>query len=202
MACFLGQESGEILDHGGIEALDGDIARIRPADVTPDDGIRIKSSCSNQGRPLETAFMPTRMRVAGPKRRLTDVLPGYMSLLVPARFRALLEELEPVLHQFFPIILEWSDGSPAGDRFWFNVCNRIDGVSPEGTTFEFRNIWFLDGSPDKTLVFSRQRIGARHAWAEKLISGFNRPFISDVFAERLQEAGLSGMKLQRFDEVE
>ena len=44
MACFLGQDSGEILDYGGIEALDGDISRIRPAEMRPDDGIRIEKA--------------------------------------------------------------------------------------------------------------------------------------------------------------
>jgi hypothetical protein len=98
MVWFLGQDSGEMYDYGGIDALDGDWQKVQPLDLSDDDGIRIKATCSNQGRPLDTAFIPTRMRVDGPKRKLVDTLPTYSALLVAEQFRDAVEALEPGVH--------------------------------------------------------------------------------------------------------
>ncbi|MCA1869588.1 hypothetical protein HW571_28670 [Agrobacterium genomosp. 3] len=80
MVWFLGQDSSEMYDYGGIDALDGDWQKVQPLNVGR-DGIRTKATCSNQGCALNSTFMPTRMRVNGPKRKLVDTLPTYSALL-------------------------------------------------------------------------------------------------------------------------
>lgn len=190
MVWFLGQDSGEMYDYGGIDALDGDWRKVQPIDASRDDGIPIVPTCSNQGRPLDTAFMPTRIRVNGPKRDLVDVLPGYSSLLVDQRFKDAVEALEPGVHQFFPIALEWKDGSPAGSRYWFNPCSRIDSIDREQSTKRFRNKWKQAGPGE--FVFNRDQIGDRHVWIDKFVSG-NRPFLTDTLKARLDESGTTGL---------
>lgn len=193
MVWFLGQDSGEMYDYGGIDALDGDWQRVQPLDLSHDDGIRIKATCSNQGRPLDAAFMPTRMRVNGPKRKLVDTLPTYGALLVDQRFKDAVEALEPGVHQFFPIALEWKDGTPTGSRYWFNPCNRLDAIDRERSTKPFRNKVMQSGPGE--IVFNRSRIGGCHVWKDKFVSG-NRPFLTDTLKARLDESGTTGLSFE------
>jgi hypothetical protein len=59
---------------------------------------------------------------------------------VSARFRALIEENEPGVHQLEPIRFIAKDGAPLADRWFWQVCNRIDSVHRERTN------WVLDRS--------------------------------------------------------
>lgn len=55
MVWFLGQDSSEMYDYGGIDALDGDWQKVQPLNVGR-DGIRTKATCSNQGCALNSTF--------------------------------------------------------------------------------------------------------------------------------------------------
>ena len=196
MVYFVYADDGYMFDWG-FHWLDGDLDKMKPADMSPDDGIRIKPGFYTQGRALEPDHVPTKARVGGRKRKLADVLPGSGSLVVDDKFRTILEELEPGVHQFFPLDLVWKDGSSAGRRHWFNPCNRIDGPDREKSTWVFDVIWLpknphLPEGEKPELVFSRAKIGDRHAWVEKRISG-RVIMISDAFKHRLDEAGVTGI---------
>ena len=145
--------------------------------------------------------MPTRAKIDGPKRKLTD-LRSEFALLVDAKFRAEVETLEPGVHQFFPIELVWKDGSHAADRFWFVPCNRLDSVDRAKTTIIFRSFWYFDNDPSKKLVFSRAQIGDHHAWIDKFIIPSGGVWISNLLKQRLESAGVTGMCLAPCDEVD
>src|SRR5262245_38509079 len=124
MIHYLSCDEGEEFSYG-MKALDGDLKLIKPVDMTQDGGIEIQPMGGKFGRPLETAHLPTRIRIEGPRRALTDLRDGY-GIFVDAKFKAEVEKLDPGVHQFFPVAFVWEDGSPAAERFWFNPCHRLD----------------------------------------------------------------------------
>jgi hypothetical protein len=131
---------------------------------------------------------------------ITDIYSGY-GLFVDDKFKGVVEKREPNLHQFFPVEFVWKNGSHAAHRYWFVPCTRLDTVDRQKTTFEFRNLWFLDGSKDKDLVFNRSQIGAHHVWIDKFIVMPN-PAISEVLKAELDAAGVTGAHYQHFPETD
>lgn len=199
MVYFLSHKNDETYSYG-MKALDGDIKKIKPIDLTQDGGIEILPIRGKFGRPLEAAHIPTKIQIDGPKRELADLREG-LALFVDVKFKDVVETFEPGVHQFFPVEFVWKDGSHAADRFWFVPCNRLDSVDREQTTFEFRNIWYLDGDPNKRLVFNRSQIGKRHVWMDKFISGSSGVWISSELKVALEAAGVTGMSLLSYDEA-
>ncbi|WP_432283704.1 hypothetical protein SLT36_17610 [Aminobacter sp. BA135] len=198
MVYFLSHKNDELYAYTS-QALDGDVNKIRPVDPTRDVGVRIRPNYVYCGRPIEATYLPTTIELSGPKRQIPDLYNAY-ALLVSAKVKHVIERFEPDAHQFFPIELVWEDGNHAAERFWFVPCNRLDTVDRAKTTFEFRNVWFLDGSK-KELVFNRSQIGAHHVWIDKFIV-MPTPAISEVLKASLEAAGVTGAHYQPFPETD
>jgi hypothetical protein len=111
-------------------------------------------------------------------------------------FKDILDELEPDVHQFFPIEVIQA-GEKITDYYWLNVCNRLDTYHPELTYPRNERGFFKykEGEP-ASVVFSTEAIGDHHAWIDKFAGGGNGIFVSDAFAERLQKADLTGMSMR------
>lgn len=199
MVYFLSHKSDEVYSYG-MKALDGDVDKIQPTDLSRDAGVRIRANYVYTGRPFEKDYIPTRLELEGPKRKITDIYSGY-GLFVDEKFRVAVEEFEPGVHQFFPVEFVWKDGSHAGNRYWFVPCSRLDTVDRQKTTFEFRNVWFLDGSQDKQLIFSRSQIGDHHVWIDKFVV-MPSPLISEALKAKLDAIGLTGAHYQHFPETD
>jgi hypothetical protein len=197
MIYYLSCDEGEVYSYG-MRALDGDLKKIKPVDMTQDGGIEILAICGKYGRALEGTHVPTRIQLEGPKRELTDLRDGF-GTFVDQKFKTEVEKLEPGVHQFFPVEFVWEDGSHAADRLWFVPCNRLDSVDRNQTTFEFRGVWYLDGDQTKKLVFNRSQIGNRHAWMDKFISGQSGIWISEALKRGLEAAGVTGMSLRSYE---
>ncbi|SDA87642.1 hypothetical protein SAMN03159448_03998 [Sinorhizobium sp. NFACC03] len=198
MVYFLSHKNEETYSYT-YRALDGDVSKIQAVDLTRDEGVRIRPGYSYYGRPFESEYIPTKIELDGPKRPIPDVYSAF-GLLVSEKFKGIVEKFEPNAHQFFPIELVWKDGGHAADRFWFVPCARLDTVDREKTTFEFRNVWFLDGSKDKDLVFNRSQIGDHHVWIDKFIV-MPSPAISEGLKAELDAAGVTGAHYQHFPET-
>lgn len=198
MVYFLSHDNDEVYSYT-YRALDGDVSKIQAVDLTRDVGVRIRPGYSYYGRPFESENIPSKIELDGPKRTIPDIYSAY-GLLVSEKFKSVVEKFEPNVHQFFPIELVWKDGSHAADRFWFVPCTRLDTVDRQKTTFEFRNIWFLDGSKDKDLVFNRSQIGDHHVWIDKFIV-MPTPAISETLKLELDAVGLTGAHYQQFPET-
>ncbi|MEI2296690.1 imm11 family protein [Ensifer sp. MJa1] len=199
MVYFLSHKNEEIYSYS-MTALDGDVDKIRPVDLTRDVGVRVRAGYAYAGRPYEKEHVPTCIELEGPKRTITDIYSGY-GLFVDEKFRLAVEKLEPNVHQFFPIDLVWKDGSHAAHRYWFVPCNRLDSVDRAKTTFEFRGLWDIFGGPDKLLVFSRSQIGSHHAWIDKYIHA-PMPLISEALKAELEAAGVTGAHYNHFPETD
>lgn len=182
----------------GYKALDGDIEKVEIVDPTPDGGGLITRRGLKSGRPMKPDHMPTRLGRGGPGLDifpLLDVDSFTSCLLVNQTFKDILEELEPGVHQFFPMEIFIKD-EKVGDRYWLNICNRLDSYHPT-LTYPRNARGFLlrvkEGEP-RSVVFSAEAIGDHHAWHEKFGMG---TYISDIFAGRLKDASLTGLTFSK-----
>ncbi|WP_232820846.1 DUF1629 domain-containing protein [Thalassobius sp. I31.1] len=190
-----------------ISALDGNADKIGLVDATPDDGTRIISSAYWVGRPIKSDGIPTKLeRKPWDLKRipLLDV-ETYLSgtLLVPQSFKDLMEELEPDVHQFWPMDI-YVKGECVARKYWFIACNRLRTLHPTACWPPLNERGFWDPTPDMNerqndrRVFSTEAIGSHHAWVDK---AENLCLFSDVFAERLMGLGLTGLCFRKADEA-
>ncbi|WP_425462422.1 imm11 family protein [Maritalea mobilis] len=143
------------------------------------------------------------MEFGGPKRDLTDVnIAG--AYLVDEKFKDVVDELEPDTHQFFPVELFWSDGSSAGQRYWFFPCNRLDTVDEERTTKKRRGkLWHpgRDFENDGQFVFNRSQINGHHIWIDRFMVGIIGILMSNQMHDALLAEGVTGMGFNKFEET-
>ena len=205
--------------------LDGDYPKIRALDLTPDDGGPIESIVG--GRPVNTEFFPTKVRWGGGKRKIPDFTYSYY-IAVSERAKAIIEEFEPGIHQFIPVDYVNGKGEFIEKRYFLQVCNRIDSVDDEHTTYvkdvrinQLGNqytTWLSADSlirwgrsdvipshitPETPLkyVFNSAKIGKCHLWRDKYILGCAMPWMSDALGEAMIAAKLTGVKPQHQETV-
>ncbi|MCP4183428.1 MAG: hypothetical protein GY761_08930 [Hyphomicrobiales bacterium] len=179
--------------------LDGDLYKVGPVDLTQDDGLEINPFSTYAGRAVDPTHLPTKVKVKGPKRNITDVYMGG-GYLVDGKFKDVVEQLEPDVHQFFPVELFWSNDTSAGQRYWFFPCNRLDTVDRDKTTKLFRNLWYPRGGGE--FVFSRNLIGKHHIWIDKFMVSTIGILMSNEMHDALVAAGITGMGFESFEETD
>ena len=202
-----------------IRNLDGDPLKVEIADTTPDDGLypTIGSTYSaTSGRPIKTEFVPTKIEWQD-SQPVPDVDQPFGMLSVPDKFKDIVEQIEPGVHQFLPVEFVDVDGSHLASRWFFIVCKRIDSVDREHSSMILtdKGLWRsakqllrrnpeqippdFDVSAEPKLVFNLSQIGGAHAWCDKfLLHGW---LISDQLAEALMRAELSGISLSKTESV-
>lgn len=126
--------------------------------------------------------------------------PKGAAYISPA-FKALVEQFEPDVHQFFEMSVVWRK-KDVGTVFYFVVANRIDAldhaacVPPIGPN---DRVFMPTYGPDDKRVFNMSQIGGAHIWSEKREIGL---FMSDAFRDAIFEQGLTGVKESvRYDET-
>jgi hypothetical protein len=169
--------------------------------------------------PEMTPAVPTRIIV---KPRSDAPLPDFgmigpaarlNSALVSDRFVALVERLEPNMHQFLPI-KECVDGK--GRRlgrsfFLMNVLTRLEAIDIERSDVE----WITTRFPDRTemttlvakpvmnltLVLRRNVTNGYHLWrgGKRGLLGYH--FISNELHDLIKQAGLSPLRLTKCEEA-
>jgi len=185
--------------NSSFEELDGNTNKLQLVDPTQDDGQRIIDGNPSVGRPLLPINIPTKLSREPWNLRLLPLLDMERywggNLLVPAAFKDLLEEMEPEVHQFWPMDI-YVKGELVDRKYWFIACNRITAQSREHCypPLDARGFW--DPSPigqreNDRLVFDSAVIGDRHAWVD---THYDDRMFSDAFAERLMVLNLSGTK--------
>lgn len=148
----------------------------------------------SQGLPVTPDHLPSKVKIDGPKRSLTDFLMSHSVFLVSSRFRSVVEELEPNRHQFIPVDLIWRDGSPAGVFFWFYPCARVDCMDREATTHTFiERIGLWKYVSDGKYVVNLDQVGNHQVWIDQRLTAFDYPFVSAAFRAAADKAGLKGV---------
>lgn len=164
-----------------------------------EDGTRIEETAEYQGVPVDMSGLPKTVRFGGHARELVDLQKEAGHFLVSGRMRDVIEALEPGVHQFQPVELIWKDGSHAADFFWFNICNRVDGMDREKTTHPFNErigIWsFVEG---RKYVVSLKQTAGFHAWIDsRLTSG--SVFVSEDFKAAMAASEVTGIGFNTFE---
>jgi len=153
--------------------------------------------------PTEFAVKHNRVKSFGSLIKLSDRL-----LAVDEALRDLIEELEPGVHQFWPIKITLPKGDPYPEQYFgLRIGQFLDsfrpGESDDGAWRE-RNGWYRVQFPKKQyyagLALSRQAIAASHLWREKILQ---RPgiFFSDTLQSEIKKAGLRVPKLSKLKDV-
>jgi hypothetical protein len=209
----------------GADALDGNFDKIKVVDKTPDGGTLVYGYLS--GRAVDPALMPTKMRWLGGKVKIPDFT-GGRCVCVSERAKALIERFEPDVHQFIPVDYYYGTSDVKERRYFFICCNRIDSLDHPKTTFVLKHIvtttgvdvsyWVpiqdlvrngeqdlipphLTPKTNSKFVFSLAKIGKMHLWCDKFMMGGGGPWLSDILADAIVEAGLTGIQLPNKSEA-
>ncbi len=152
--------------------------------------------------------MPKVMLWPGGNNALPEVI-MHNCLAVSPRFRDLVEQFEPGVHQFFPVdIYKDLNNDPVATYYWINVCNRIDSINIEKTTYirkkdyTGKEFWSRIGAPaDAKIVFSKEKTKNFHLWVDPNILQFRHFYVSNAFANAAGAANFLGLALSEREEA-
>lgn len=119
------------------------------------------------------------------------------SISVSRRFIDILEGFQKEV-QYFPVECSWTDGSPAGQFFFFFTTVLLDAVIREKTTATWtptgpgEGLWQPKG--DEAFAFDKSRLGNTHMWVDP-----NMPTEGALITEALHDA-LRDAKIESFYE--
>jgi len=179
------------------EPVPRDWMNLRLEDETRDGGGGLATSRSFSGRRAKAESLPKAIRWLS-KRETLDYENAWVAS-VTDRLRALIEEIEPGIHQFEPLRFLTRDGAKLEKRWFWQICNRLDTVSREHT-----KIWLLKGSQwgmpsvrpceEPILVFETDKIGEAKFWHDKFLSASK--FMSDDTKVRIEKSGFTGFRFK------
>lgn len=160
-----------------------------PEDPTPDGGAFIYDPASGRRVKPESVARVIRRYT---KRKLLDYENQFVGS-VSARFRDLIEEIEPGVHQFLPLRVIGKDDELLEDRWTWIICNRLDSVDRERSTGELdRRVYGARKGVPFRLVFSLEAIGRAKFWRDKHYS-IGR-LATDEVKERLVAERITGVR--------
>jgi hypothetical protein len=171
-----------------------------------------------QGYAIDPETAPKAMIWKSKTKLPPDYAYGNNSImLISERFRDLVEQFEPGVHQFLPVAMYFkrTDTEPFDTFYWFICCQLIDSLDPYHTTIPwdgdydkrkddgFRlGSWHIDAEaiPRQKPVFSLKAIGDRHLWRDPYRS---RGYVhcSNAFGEAIKAADLKGFGLKQFEQT-
>jgi hypothetical protein len=181
------------------DLVEGERGKLVLEDRTPDGGINIAIMRNHSGRRVKPDSVPKVIRW-NMKRKLLDFEDVFINT-VSDRFRDLIEEIEPGIHQFVPVKFISKDGSDLAARWFWQICNRIDGVNREYTNWTLSNgaVWKpVQGQANK-LVIDLDAIGTTKFWHDKHVSGAT--FVSDDAKQRIEGAAITGTRFHYYEQV-
>jgi hypothetical protein len=177
--------------------VDGDIDKVENEDRSIDIGINPPESTETMlfGRRVKTEFLPTRIRPTTNQSRMPDLARAQLAYVCTAKFRDVVEALEPSVHQFVPVEVVRKNGDHVADMFWFVVCNRLDTLELDLLRPPVQRLGFhsVMGRDTRT-VFNGSHIGNHHIWIDKRVIG-GHIWVSDTFHSAAVSAGLTGLSM-------
>jgi len=182
--------------------LDGDIKKIDIVDKSIDNGINplMRAQYFLCGWAVHPENLPTKMKVVGAKHKLADFILFGRRLICSDAFRAVVEQVEPGVHQFEPVELVWKNGATAGNYFFLLFCNRISAIDENLTHPPLvgpAKRWRPERKGEDQLVFSADSVAQNHFFYNLGLEGY--PLCSGEAHDALTDTELTGF---RFDEAE
>jgi hypothetical protein len=171
--------------------VDGNLRKTEFIDTSDDGGARVRNGDLRAGRALKPDHIPTKVKRSPPAPQpLSDFYPAGGAFYVSDRFKALVEEFEPGVHQFFPVTIK-SGNKHLGSLYFFNICNRIDGMDHDACIppiLPGQRVYQSRYEGAEKIVLSRKKIAGVHIWRDK-----RSPisvYISDAFCAAMRAANL------------
>lgn len=189
-----------------LDGFDGPIDAINPVN---DGGVGWSGRTG--GVPVDGKHFPKHVRWADPNGNPVPDFDRTPALNVSERAKRVIEELEPGVHQFFPVEYVNAKGEFLEVRYWLVVANRRDGMDREHTNMVLMHgqVWrpadymvsrgepippHIDPSAPSRLVFNLKAIGDAHLWVDKHLDSPS-VWLSDAAAERFTAEKLTGLRL-------
>ena len=222
--CVLGYETIDKYSWGYLP-LDGDLSKTRAIDQTivhakmnSFDVVKPPEGQIDWGRRIHPDHMPTKIRVGGPRRKLGDCIHWRGVALVNDKFRQVVEALEPGVHQFFPVEMQFKSSVLDEPYYFFIICQLREVVSDEHSLASrlvlygpgdlrplekgkrlpdgaLPGMWDINSVPSakrtRALVFDPSMRGGLHFWLD--LSSLMK-FCSGEAAEAFVDAGVTGVK--------
>lgn len=193
-----------------VETLDGYEGPISALSPVNDGGVGWSGRTG--GVHVDGAHFPTRVKWADPNGNPAPDFDSTPDLNVSERARRVIEDVEPSVHQFFPVEYVDSKGAFLENRYWLVIGNRLDAMDRERTNMVLRKgkVWrpadymvsrgeeipaHINPEEPAKLVFNAEAIGGAHLWVDKHIDG-HVAWLSDFLGERLLAEKLTGLRLQ------
>lgn len=172
--------------------------RLVVEDQARDEGIHVNALPDQCGRRVRPDSVAKVIRRYG-RRRLLD-FEGQFVATVSDRFRRLIEEIEPGVHQFEPVRYINRDGELYEERWFWAVCNRLDSIDRERSTGRLENGIYkpCKGVPWR-LVFNLEAIGQAKFWCDKHV-GIGQVITDDVH-ERLISERITGLGYYHYEQA-
>ena len=151
------------------------------------------------GYPFSNLPGPIKVRIL----KLPDAtLPDFLGpIYVSDRVKTKIEEMEPGVHQFFPMEVIMPDGSPCPKQYWvWSNMNRVDALVLDKSAYMYeyhfnKEKWpgyseyaELGGGPP-TLALNKEKIAGKVKWLDYKLG---KIFFSDEFAAWLDAEGIKG----------
>lgn len=212
MVYLIGSEP-EMGQYPSEKFLDGDPRRIKVEGPETEETLRAITHHYkhqyNAGFRIAKEHVPTLWEWES-SRPVPDYYTPHGFPCVTSRFKDMVERFEPDVHQFFPISVVNKAGDEIAQRWLWVVCNRIDGVDREHTTFVLKkgalwmSSWMENGKrvriPDAKLYHSKTQTAGYHFWRDKHLRG-GGIYASDEAAEALIALDLMAFAASKLETV-
>jgi hypothetical protein len=181
--------------------IDGDIAQVALAGEHPDvpPGRMRGREALLQGYPVETTHLPRAWQ--WPSSTPLDFLQYGFTLASPA-FRAVVEAIEPNVHQWSPIQIFDKKKSPLAEHFICIAGHRVNCVDLDRTTGYLPlgdaswQVWKPGPAGGSQLVLSRAKVAGKHLWMVGDLLLSESMMVSGTLKQALEEQQLRGIRFR------
>ena len=138
-----------------------------------------------------------------------DMFNGPAGPCCSQKFKDLVDELEPDIHEFIPISLYWKNGEQIDGSFYlFSMLQVLDTMIPEKSSIEWRKMkdrdyfYWCETEPPIREYFTldAKAIEGKHLWWEEKVK-LSMELCSDTFHDEFQKRDLKCLEFKKISEA-
>jgi hypothetical protein len=150
------------------------------------------SAAVSNGRKIKPEFVPTKILWESGPNRISDYFTPRTIPCVSERMKSVIEQVEPGVHQFFPVDVVGKNGDLLAKHYFFIVCNRLDSIDREAMPYELIGGRWNGAGPLNVIIYNRRQIGGAHVWIDKYVGTIT---VSNALAGALKKAKLTSLEI-------